>query len=63
MKNIKIPKSVQLVLLKLAKADFEAFIVGGSVRDILLKQTPKDWDIATKATPKQVIDVFPDGKY
>ncbi|MCB5185094.1 polynucleotide adenylyltransferase PcnB [Methylobacillus gramineus] len=42
----------------LQKAGFEAFIVGGAVRDLLLKKRPKDFDIATNATPEQVNRIF-----
>ncbi|MCB5191390.1 polynucleotide adenylyltransferase PcnB [Methylobacillus arboreus] len=42
----------------LQKAGFEAFIVGGAVRDLLLKQRPKDFDVATNATPEQVNRIF-----
>lgn len=42
----------------LQKAGFEAFVVGGAVRDLLLKQRPKDFDVATNATPEQVNKVF-----
>ncbi len=42
----------------LQKAGFEAFIVGGAVRDLLLKVKPKDFDIATNATPEEVNRVF-----
>lgn len=43
---------------ELHKAGFAAFIVGGAVRDLLLKRTPKDFDIATNATPEQVHRIF-----
>jgi len=43
---------------ELQKAGFEAFIVGGAVRDLLLKRRPKDFDIATDATPEQVNRIF-----
>jgi poly(A) polymerase len=43
---------------ELQKAGFEAFVVGGAVRDLLLKQRPKDFDIATDATPEQVHRIF-----
>jgi poly(A) polymerase len=39
-------------------AGFEAFVVGGAVRDMLLAREPKDFDIATNATPEQVVRVF-----
>ncbi len=42
----------------LQKADFEAFIVGGAVRDLLLNYKPKDFDIATNATPEEVYKIF-----
>ena len=42
----------------LQKAGFEAFIVGGAVRDLLLHYKPKDFDIATNATPEEVNRVF-----
>lgn len=42
----------------LQKAGFEAFVVGGAVRDLLLKRRPKDFDIATNATPEQVSRIF-----
>lgn len=42
----------------LQKAGFEAYIVGGAVRDLLLKRIPKDFDIATDATPEEVNRIF-----
>jgi poly(A) polymerase len=42
----------------LQKAGFEAFIVGGAVRDLMLGKTPKDFDIATNATPEEVRQIF-----
>ena len=42
----------------LQKAGFEAFIVGGAVRDLLLNVKPKDFDVATDATPEEVYKVF-----
>jgi poly(A) polymerase len=47
------------VVRDLQQAGFEAFIVGGSVRDLLLGKAPKDFDVATNATPEEVQDVFP----
>lgn len=44
---------------QLQLAGFQAFIVGGSVRDLLLGKLPKDFDVATDATPEQVREVFP----
>jgi poly(A) polymerase len=42
----------------LQKAGFEAYVVGGAVRDLLLKRNPKDFDVATDATPEEVNRVF-----
>jgi len=54
-----LPKSVQAILATLHHAGFEAYVVGGSVRDILLGKTPKDWDVATSATPEEIQALFP----
>src|SRR5271168_4213364 len=43
----------------LQEADYQSFIVGGCVRDLLLRQSPKDWDICTNAQPEDVIRIFP----
>ena len=47
------------VIKKLRDAGFEAYLVGGCVRDLLLGQMPKDFDVATDATPDDVRHVFP----
>jgi tRNA nucleotidyltransferase (CCA-adding enzyme) len=52
------PKAVLKVLMSLRESGFEAYAVGGCVRDSLLSITPGDWDIATGALPEQVADVF-----
>ncbi|MCG9683774.1 polynucleotide adenylyltransferase PcnB [Vibrio sp. Isolate23] len=46
------------VLYRLHGAGFDAFLVGGGVRDLLLGQNPKDFDIATNATPEQIRQLF-----
>ena len=46
------------VLYRLNKSGFEAYLVGGGVRDLLLGRQPKDFDIATSATPDQVKQLF-----
>jgi len=46
------------VLYRLNSAGYETYLVGGSVREILLKRKPKDFDIATSATPDQVVELF-----
>lgn len=59
----KIPQPVRETLKALQEADFEAYIVGGCVRDLLLDRQPKDWDITTNATPEQTQSIFPDSFY
>lgn len=46
------------VVERLEEAGFQAFLVGGCVRDLLLGANPKDFDVATSATPEQVKRVF-----
>lgn len=46
------------VLNRLNSAGFEAYLVGGSVRDLLLHKAPKDFDVATNATPNQIRKLF-----
>ena len=46
------------VLSRLHKAGYEAFLVGGGVRDLLLSLHPKDFDVATNATPEEIKDLF-----
>ncbi|MBM3257870.1 MAG: hypothetical protein FJZ05_01460, partial [Candidatus Nealsonbacteria bacterium] len=58
-----IPKEVKTIIEKLKKAGFQAFIVGGCVRDILRKAKPEDWDIATNAKPEQTQKLFPKSFY
>jgi poly(A) polymerase len=46
------------IVRELVRAGYEAYIVGGAIRDILIGATPKDYDISTSATPEQVKKVF-----
>lgn len=56
--NLKIPKNVKLIISTLENCGFEAFVVGGCVRDALLGIEPHDWDICTNAKPNQIKDCF-----
>lgn len=56
--QIKIPKDVQCILDRLNQHSYEAYIVGGCVRDSILKRKPKDWDICTNAKPEDVLNIF-----
>mgnify|MGYP001615903899 CR=1 FL=1 len=59
MKHFSIPKEVLNVTENLEKAGFEAFLVGGCVRDLVLGREPKDWDVTTNAVPEEIIALFP----
>ncbi len=54
----QISHGAQKVTDSLQAAGFQAYIVGGAVRDLLLKRVPKDFDVATNATPEEVRRVF-----
>lgn len=58
MSIYKIPENINYALKMLHDAGFEAYVVGGSVRDTLLGKKPHDWDITTSATPYQIKNVF-----
>jgi len=58
MKNFNIPAEVLDVIETLKNRKYEAYLVGGCVRDLLLGKTPKDWDITTNALPEQIEEVF-----
>ena len=48
------------IVEQLQQAGYEAYIVGGAVRDLLLDRSPKDYDISTSATPEEIRKVFRD---
>lgn len=56
--NFQIPSKVETIINILETAGFEAYAVGGCVRDTLLGRTPNDWDITTSARPEQVKELF-----
>jgi poly(A) polymerase/tRNA nucleotidyltransferase (CCA-adding enzyme) len=58
-----IPKEVWEVSLKLKEAGFEAYLIGGCVRDILIDIKPRDWDFTTNAKPEEIMRIFPDTFY
>ncbi len=59
----RIPETVSQATQELEKAGFEAWIVGGCVRDLLIGKTPKDWDLTTNATPEEIQKIFPHTYY
>ena len=61
MKNIKrisLPEDVRKIINTIEEAGFEAYAVGGCVRDCLLSRVPGDWDITTSAKPEQIKALF-----
>lgn len=54
----KIPIEVQRISKTLEHAGFEAYLIGGCVRDVLIGRTPKDWDLTTNAHPEQIAALF-----
>ncbi|KKR02054.1 MAG: hypothetical protein UT98_C0001G0177 [Candidatus Nomurabacteria bacterium GW2011_GWF2_40_31] len=56
--SYKIPPEVSHVTDILEKAGFDAYLVGGCVRDMLMDREPKDWDVTTNAKPEQIIGLF-----
>lgn len=57
--RIELPTAVREIIEMLAGAGFEAYAVGGCVRDSLLGREPEDWDITTSASPQEVKALFP----
>ena len=55
---IEIPEKAEQILQTLHKSGFEAYVVGGCVRDSILGRLPEDWDITTSASPEQVKALF-----
>ncbi|MDP1721852.1 MAG: CCA tRNA nucleotidyltransferase [Candidatus Gottesmanbacteria bacterium] len=60
---ISLPKTAQTVIDTLKKAGFEAYAVGGSVRDTIMGRPTKGWDFTTNAKPEEVLALFPDSFY
>lgn len=61
--DFSIPTEVSRVTETLEKAGFEAYLVGGCVRDLLLGKEPKDWDVTTNALPEQIQSLFQETFY
>lgn len=56
---IKLPEKVKYIIETITEAGFEAYAVGGCVRDSVLGREPDDWDITTSASPYQIKELFP----
>jgi poly(A) polymerase/tRNA nucleotidyltransferase (CCA-adding enzyme) len=63
MEKFPIPDFVINVAEALRGAGFEAYLIGGCVRDLLMRKTPKDWDLTTNARPEQIQAIFPNSFY
>ena len=59
MIRIQIPEKANHIISVLTEAGFEAYVVGGCVRDAILGRAAADWDITTNARPEQVKALFP----
>lgn len=59
MLKVEIPSAIMAVLETLARAGHHGVVVGGAVRDALLGANGGDWDVASDATPQEVIELFP----
>lgn len=60
---MKLPKEVIQIIEKLEGAGYEAYVVGGCVRDFLMDKKPQDWDVTTNAKPEELQKIFPDSFY
>ncbi len=60
---ISLPEEVTQFLSLFMKNNFQIYIVGGAVRDLLLVGKTNNWDFTTNATPEQILKLFPDGFY
>ena len=58
-----IPPEILAIYKKFQNSKFEVYLIGGCVRNLLLKKEVKDWDLTTNATPKQILNLFPNGFY
>lgn len=61
--NMNIPKDIIKMNRLFKKAGHELYIVGGAIRDALMGKDPKDWDLATDATPEKIKSILKDYKF
>jgi tRNA nucleotidyltransferase (CCA-adding enzyme) len=59
----QIPTHITAIQKTFTDANFDIYLVGGCVRDLLQQRKPTDWDLTTNATPEQMLALFPDGFY
>jgi tRNA nucleotidyltransferase (CCA-adding enzyme) len=61
--NLKLPDEVKDILDKFEAANFQIYVVGGAVRDLLMGRGVHDWDFTTDAKPEEILGLFPQGHY
>ena len=59
--DIKLPNEVLELMSKFTGAGYQIYVVGGAVRDLLLKRPVHDWDFTTDAKPEEILKLFPEG--
>ncbi len=60
---VSLPTSAQAIIDTLKKAGYQAYAVGGSVRDLLMGKETNGWDFTTNARPEEILNLFPDSFY
>ncbi len=60
---MKIPDFIKNIIETIENKGFEIYIVGGSVRNLLMNRKPKDWDLTTNARPEEILKIFENAKY
>ena len=58
-----LPEEVATIIKKFIDANYQIYIVGGAVRDLIMNREVNDWDFTTDATPEQILQVIPEGYY
>lgn len=61
--EFNLPIEVKKIIAKFKKANFEIYVVGGAVRDLLMGKIVSDWDFTTNAKPSEILKLYPDGFY
>jgi len=61
--DIQIPKQLSQIIKAFQKNNFQIYIVGGAVRDVLMGKDTYDWDLTTNATPEEMLKMFPKAYY
>jgi len=59
----KLPTYISQLMTAFTKSNYQIYLVGGAVRNLLMKKETQNWDFATSATPEQILALFPDGFY